>query len=83
MTFAKWLRKQKRRTGPIGDLARDVAADECNRGPGRVGRRMGSTWNWWLKHITTAHTADPTAIEALKNAAREYQFGGFDVIRKA
>jgi hypothetical protein len=83
MTFANWLRQQKHRVGPIGDLARDVAADDCNRGPGCVGMRMGSTFRWWMAHITTAHNADRNAVQALKNAAREYTFGGFNVIPEA
>lgn len=75
MTFAKWLKQQKHRADPVGDIAKDVIEDcrQCTFGePNRVGARKGSTFAWWLVHITTVHSACGDAVHALKEAGREY-----------
>jgi hypothetical protein len=66
-TFWQWLKRQKRRADPVGDIARDAIADVHPR------QRRGSTVSWWREHITTEHTACDAAVDALERAGREYQ----------
>ena len=64
MTFRQWLKQQRWRNDPVGDLARDFAEDGCAR---------------WLRsvksirrHILFAHNAGPAVAAALAQAIHEY-----------
>ena len=63
-TFRGWLREQRKRRDPIGDLARDMVADgECWTG------RSGSSLD---THIQEVHNADNGALNALARARHEW-----------
>jgi len=72
MTFRQWLKQQRWRNDPVGDLARDFAEDGCAR---------------WLRsvksirrHILFAHNPCLGARTALEEAIAEYteRFGTND-----
>lgn len=63
MTFWQWLKKQKRRDDPVGDLARDAIADKV---------RQRSSLQWWKRHLQSTG-ACPGAWRALDSAWREYK----------
>lgn len=42
MTFWQWLRRQKIRRGPIGDLCNRELEDTAHK---------GNTWQWWREHL--------------------------------
>jgi hypothetical protein len=62
-TFLAWLRTHQRRRSPLGDLARDVAADGCLAADDPEGIRQ---------HIVYEHGACAAALEALSNARRQW-----------
>jgi len=64
MTFRQWLKQQRYRDDPVGDLARDFLADEC-------GRRLRSVKSI-RRHILFAHNAGPAVAVALAQAIHEY-----------
>jgi hypothetical protein len=61
MTFTSWLKHQRRRHDPVGDLARDVARDKCwpQGEPGE------------LTHLAQHH-AMPAVYTALRRAWDEF-----------
>lgn len=64
ITFRQWLKLQKWRDDPVGDLARDFMDDTCSRGL----RTVGSI----RRHILYAHIPCDGAREALDTAIAEY-----------
>lgn len=62
-TFAAWLAEQCHRADPVGDLARDVAADP----DAPTGTPVDV-----LEHIDARGSA-PSAREAVRAAAREWR----------
>jgi len=62
MTFWQWLRRQRRRADPVGDLSRDALADKHRKGTTRV---------WWVRRLTK-HGACDGALYSLEKAWREY-----------
>ena len=72
MSFRDWLRRFRRDDTPIGDLARDVAADRCFpravKGRDRLER--------YEHHLIGAHDADEAAVETLRTAWGAYQREG-------
>jgi hypothetical protein len=71
-TFYMWLRQQKYRDDPIGDLARDFADDKC-------AKRLRSVKSI-RRHILFAHNPCLGAQTALEEAIAEYteRFGTND-----
>jgi len=67
MTFYQWLRKQKSRNDPVGDLARDAIRD---RGINPSGTKPNS-YKGWKMHLERCGACDG-AIEALERAYLEY-----------
>lgn len=63
--FKRWLRTQKHREDPVGDLARDAARDRC-------WPRGSASLRHLEKHLEK-HDAIPEAIEALRRAFSEWQ----------
>lgn len=63
-SFLTWIKKQAKRDGPIGDLARDVRGD-ANAPTGRVSRRG------WLGYLR-ASGACSGAIDAFRDAWNEF-----------
>ena len=64
LTFRQWLKQQRYRDDPIGDLARDFLADKRCK---------------WLRsvksirrHILFSHNVGPTIAMALAQAIHEY-----------
>lgn len=64
MTFRQWLKQQRWRNDPVGDLARDFLADKCCK---------------WLRsvdairrHILFEHNPCLGALTALEEAIEEY-----------
>ena len=64
LTFRQWLKQQRYRDDPVGNLAQDLLADECAR---------------WLRsvksirrHILFSHNAGPAVAMALAAAIHEY-----------
>jgi hypothetical protein len=64
MTFRRWLKQQRYRNDPIGDLARDFLTDKCSR---------------WLRSVKSirrrilfSHNAGPAVAAALAQAIHEY-----------
>jgi hypothetical protein len=64
MTFRQWLKQQRYRDDPIGDLARHFADDKCAKGL----RSVRSI----RRHILFAHNAGPAVAAALAQAIHEY-----------
>ncbi len=62
MTFWQWLKTQKHRSDPVGDLSRDAIADEHHK---------GNTRRWWVRHLT-GHGACGNATSAFSRAWQEY-----------
>ncbi|MFZ3266157.1 MAG: YozE family protein [Terriglobales bacterium] len=62
MTFWQWLKAQKRRTDPVGDLSREAIADEAHK---------GNTRSWWERHLAQ-HNACDGAVDALDTAWEEF-----------
>ena len=79
MTFEKWLKRQRRRDDPVGDLARDLISDI-----GKNRRSIAAAWldreKFFAKTITFVklreHLNDvdacPGAFDALDRAEKEY-----------
>jgi len=65
ITFRQWLMQQKWRNDPVGDLARDFVDDDC-------AKRLRSPKSI-QRHIEFGHNACPAALEALREAIREYK----------
>jgi len=62
--FKAWLDTQTQRNDPVGDIARDAAADSrWPRGNAKLGTLIG--------HLES-HGASPAAIEALRGAYDEW-----------
>jgi len=76
MYFSRWLRAEKDRRGPVGDLARDFAA----HGHGNCCTRFRK-YESIRNHILTVHTPCLETIEALEQAYREYQEDGSFSVR--
>ena len=72
MTFWRWLKRQRDREDPVGDLSRDALADKHPK---------GVTQAWWLRHLRK-HGACDGALRALKEAWREYADSGESADRK-
>lgn len=64
-TFAVWLRQFRADDTPVGDLARDVAADR------RRHSANSRTLTGWRRHLRT-HGAGPRALRALDTAWAAY-----------
>ena len=64
-TFGRWLRQQRTRQDPVGDLARDFISDSC-------GKRL-STFVSIHRHIEESHTPCVGALEAMERAYREWR----------
>lgn len=64
MSFWKWLKTQKRRNGPIGDLARDLIADENRPRPLTPGNLR--------LHLANSNACEGAASAAC-SAALEYR----------
>jgi uncharacterized protein YozE (UPF0346 family) len=64
-TFFQWLVRQRKRPDRVGDLAKDVLADEC------LNRRKKSYWVW-KRHLEEEHYACDGALEALREAWEEW-----------
>jgi len=62
--FTAWLRRQKKRDDPIGDLSRDVRADE-------MWPRVGGYWEY-LRYLVSQHASDG-ARDAFDRAWTEYK----------
>lgn len=69
MLFTEWLKNQRDRQDPVGDLARDVAEDA------RTGCLPGGAAGWPLvtAHLMADHEMCEGARDALDAALREYQ----------
>lgn len=61
LTFWQWLKHQKDRDDPVGDLSRDAIADRCHK---------GNTPDWWVNHLLDRPYA--CAFEAVRRAWDEY-----------
>ena len=64
MTFEQWLRKQKERNDPIGDLAKDWIQTGC---PKPFTLRELSKYNPCLEAINTYHKAINRYLEQIEN----------------
>ncbi|MEJ5225042.1 MAG: hypothetical protein WHV44_11350 [Anaerolineales bacterium] len=64
MTFRQWLKLQRWRDDPVGDIARDFLDDPCAKGL----RTVGSI----RRHVLYAHRPCTGAVEALDTAIGEY-----------
>lgn len=65
LTFRQWLKLQRWRDDPIGDLSRDFLDDYCAKGL----RSVGSI----RRHILYAHETCDGAREALNRAIVEFE----------
>lgn len=65
ITFRQWLKLQRWRDDPVGDLARDLLDDPCAKGL----RTVGSI----RRHILYAHRPCDGARETLNRAIVEYE----------
>jgi hypothetical protein len=63
MTFWQWLKRQRDRDDPVGDVSRDALADK---------HRKGTTRAWWVEHLTQ-HGACDGALRAIEEAWKEYR----------
>lgn len=64
-TFIQWLKTQKKRDDPIGDLARDVVDDSC-------APKAGSFYDL-KRHLVNKHDVyDEMVLGALVEAHKEY-----------
>lgn len=77
MLFTEWLKAQRHRQDPIGDLAREVAEDV------RAGCLPGDPAGWpvVVAHLMTEHELPEAARDALDDAVREY-VAGLDAARR-
>ncbi|GGP02199.1 hypothetical protein LDL08_38910 [Nonomuraea glycinis] len=73
MTFGAWLAAQAHRSGPIGDLTRDYLGS-CGCGRGSCGRRRPYSVAGVRRDIDH-HGGHPDALDALAQAAAEWQSG--------
>jgi len=64
-TFRRWLKRQAKRDGPIGDIARDVCSDTC-------ANRL-QNYHTTLTHIVTEHFACNGALDALFESYLEWR----------
>lgn len=64
ITFRQWLKLQRWRDDPVGDLARDFLDDSC--------AKWLRTVSSIRRHILNAHQPCSGAREVLKTAIREY-----------
>lgn len=70
-TFGKWLLAQTRRSGPIGELARDYKAPcGCPACAGRTSRRYSVAG---VREELARHAAKPDAYAALEAAEAEWR----------
>jgi len=69
LSFAQWLRLQRKRWDPVGDLARDVAWDR--REGGFTGKKL-RTRDGWHRHLDET-SACQGAHDALDEAWHEWQ----------
>lgn len=67
VTFRDWLKAQRRRQDPVGDLARDAVAD--------LSCWHGKTWRGLGRHMRNEHAASEGALAALARARREWEDG--------
>lgn len=67
ITFTEFLRSQRHREGPVGDLASDWLSDTNNRKP-----RGAYKWSA-LERFLNSRGAVPGCIEAAKTAWSEWQ----------
>lgn len=63
MTFWKWLKRQKHRIDPVGDLSNHALDDKHHK---------GQTYKWWVQHLES-HGACTDALRALDEAWKEYR----------
>lgn len=60
-SFYTWLKQQKHRDDPVGDLAKDT----------KSGLKPENTLEWWGIHLMY-HNASREALLALRDAWKEY-----------
>lgn len=68
MRFYSWLKRQRRRNDPVGDIARDTVIDVqtgCLKPPLSPARIR--------RHILTDHGAGAAAAEAVRRAVAEWR----------
>lgn len=68
-SFGYWLKRQIRRDDPVGDVARDYNARSGENI--KCCTRFRTSYNIF-QHIKTEHTPCNSALEALREAHREY-----------
>lgn len=67
MTFRSWLKKQRKRIGPVGDLARDTFTDDGIPLPRRMTKKT------LLAHMEQHYNPCDGALSALDEAYSEFQ----------
>lgn len=66
-TFYSWLKNQKCRNGPVGDLARDVSQDYA------AGCLQENSFGSIKQHMIYVHHAEDKALSALDLAYEEFR----------
>ena len=63
-TFREWLQSQRGRDDAIGDVAKEIAGDEC---------MTADDYRAMRDHMNDAHDPEGSTVDALDDAYAEYE----------